>query len=97
MLARRGSGGIQLAAQAVARLGSAVVLEEQGPRSTISILARDEHGPLQGEIERFHAALASLAEIVAVIALGLTVGLHSLPDGAAWGIGLTLEGHHAPG
>ena len=54
------------------------------------ILAGDARAPYKGEIERFHAALASLAEIVAFIALGLTVGLHTLPDGGAWGIGLTL-------
>jgi potassium/hydrogen antiporter len=46
--------------------------------------------PTKGDVERFHAALASLAEIVAFIALGLTVGLHTLPDASAWAIGLTL-------
>jgi cell volume regulation protein A len=54
------------------------------------ILAGDARAPYKGEIERFHAALASLAEIVAFITLGLTVGLHTLPDSGAWGIGLTL-------
>jgi cell volume regulation protein A len=54
------------------------------------ILAGDARAPYKGEIERFHAALASLAEIVAFIVLGLTVGLHTLPDRGAWGIGLTL-------
>jgi cell volume regulation protein A len=54
------------------------------------ILVGDVRAPYKGEIERFHAALASLAEIVAFIVLGLTVGLHTLPDGGAWVIGLTL-------
>jgi potassium/hydrogen antiporter len=54
------------------------------------IIAGDARAPYKGEIERFHAALASLAEIVAFIALGLTVGLHTLPDSGAWAIGLTL-------
>jgi potassium/hydrogen antiporter len=54
------------------------------------IIAGDARAPYKGEIERFHGALASLAEIVAFIALGLTVGLHTLPDRGAWGIGLTL-------
>ena len=54
------------------------------------IVAGDARAPYKGEIERFHAALASLAEIVAFIVLGLTVGLHTLPDGGAWVIGLTL-------
>jgi potassium/hydrogen antiporter len=54
------------------------------------ILAGDARAPYKGEIERFHAALASLAEIVAFIALGLTVGLHTLPDRGAWATGLVL-------
>jgi cell volume regulation protein A len=54
------------------------------------ILVGDARAPYKGDIERFHAALASLAEIVAFIVLGLTVGLHTLPDGGAWGMGLAL-------
>ncbi len=54
------------------------------------ILAGDARAPYKGEIERFHAALASLAEIVAFIVLGLTVGLYTLPRSGAWLIGLTL-------
>jgi hypothetical protein len=54
------------------------------------ILAGDARAPYKREIERFHAALASLAEIVAFIALGLTIGLHTLPNRGAWGIGLVL-------
>jgi cell volume regulation protein A len=54
------------------------------------IVVGDARAPYKGDVERFHAALASLAEIVAFIALGLTVGLHTLPDGGAWVIGLTL-------
>ena len=34
--------------------------------------------------------MASLAEIAAFLVLGLTVGLHTLPDSGALGIGLTL-------
>jgi cell volume regulation protein A len=54
------------------------------------ILVGDVRAPYKGEIERFHGALASLAEIVAFLVLGLTVGLHTLPDRAALGISLTL-------
>src|SRR5512133_572889 len=54
------------------------------------ILVGDVRAPYKGEIERFHAALASLAEIVAFLVLGLTVGLHTLPDSGALGIGLML-------
>jgi potassium/hydrogen antiporter len=54
------------------------------------IVAGDARAPYKGKIEWFHAALASLAEIVAFIALGLTVGLHTVPDAGAWAIGLAL-------
>ena len=39
--------------------------------------------PYKGEIERFHTSLASLAEIVVFVGLGLTVNLGSL-DAGAW-------------
>jgi potassium/hydrogen antiporter len=54
------------------------------------ILIGDERAPYKGEIARFHSSLASLAEIVAFIMLGLTVRLRDLPIGHAWGIGLAL-------
>ncbi|HEY6794655.1 MAG TPA: potassium/proton antiporter [Kineosporiaceae bacterium] len=54
------------------------------------ILVGDERAPYKREIERFHAALASLGEIVAFTVLGLTVTVHSLTRGNALGIGLAL-------
>ena len=54
------------------------------------ILIGDERAPYKREIVRFHSSLASLAEIVAFIMLGLTVRLHDLPVGHAWSIGLAL-------
>jgi potassium/hydrogen antiporter len=54
------------------------------------ILLGDENAPYKREIERFHSALASLAEIVAFIALGLTVDLHELSAANAWVPGLVL-------
>jgi cell volume regulation protein A len=54
------------------------------------IVIGDERAPYKGEIRRFHSSLASLAEIVAFILLGLTVRLRDLPDGHAWAIGLVL-------
>jgi potassium/hydrogen antiporter len=54
------------------------------------ILIGDERAPYKREIERFHSALASLAEIVAFVVLGLSVQLRSLPDGDAWLVGLVL-------
>jgi potassium/hydrogen antiporter len=54
------------------------------------ILVGDVRAPYKREIERFHAALASLGEIVAFTVLGLTVSLRSLPHGNAMGDGLVL-------
>jgi len=54
------------------------------------ILLGDARAPYKGEVERFHGALASLAEIVAFLVLGLTVGLHTLPHAGGLWIGLGL-------
>jgi cell volume regulation protein A len=50
----------------------------------------DGRAPFKGEIERFHTALASLAEIVAFIALGLTVDLSVIARTDVWVPGLIL-------
>ena len=54
------------------------------------ILIGDERAPYKREIEGFHSSLASLAEVVAFVMLGLTVRLGDLPDGRAWLIGLVI-------
>jgi cell volume regulation protein A len=54
------------------------------------IVIGDEPAPYHREIERFHAALASLAEIVAFIVLGLTVNLDVLARADVWIPGLIL-------
>jgi potassium/hydrogen antiporter len=54
------------------------------------ILIGDQRAPYKREIERFHAALASQAEIVAFVLLGLTVHLADLTSQDAWLIGLLL-------
>jgi cell volume regulation protein A len=54
------------------------------------ILIGDEPAPYKREIRRFHSSLASLAEVVAFVMLGLTVKLSSLGDANAWAIGLGL-------
>jgi potassium/hydrogen antiporter len=54
------------------------------------ILLGDIRAPYKAEIERFHSALASLAEIVAFTVLGLTVSVSGLAHGSAWLIGLGL-------
>jgi cell volume regulation protein A len=83
---------LRVLASALAIYGAATVAHGSGFLAVFiaGILVGDARAPYKGEIERFHAALASLAEIVAFIVLGLTVGLHTLPDGGAWVIGLTL-------
>lgn len=54
------------------------------------IMLGDAKIPFRGDVQRVHAALASLGEIVAFVVLGLTVHLVTLPDGDAWLIGLVL-------
>jgi cell volume regulation protein A len=54
------------------------------------ILIGDEPAPYKREIERFHSSLASLAEIVAFVMLGLTMRLSELASVSAWVDGLAL-------
>jgi cell volume regulation protein A len=50
----------------------------------------DTAAPFKREIERFHSSLASLAEIIAFVVLGLTVSLSDLVTSRAWLLGLVL-------
>jgi cell volume regulation protein A len=54
------------------------------------ILIGDARAPYKREIERFHSALASLGEIIAFVALGLTVDLHALTHLNVWLPGVVL-------
>src|SRR5215467_1367848 len=54
------------------------------------ILIGDEPAPYKREIERFHTSLASLAEIVAFVMLGLTLRLSALGHAHAWAEGLAI-------
>jgi cell volume regulation protein A len=54
------------------------------------IVLGDERAPFKREVERFHSALASLAEIVAFVVLGLTVNLADLTQTSVWVPGLML-------
>ena len=54
------------------------------------ILIGDEPAPYKREIERFHTSLASLAEIVAFVMLGLTLRLSALGHANAWAEGLAI-------
>ncbi len=54
------------------------------------IVIGDEEAPFKREVERFHGALASLGEIVAFLALGLTVDLAVIFHPDVWIPGLIL-------
>ncbi|HEX6662376.1 MAG TPA: cation:proton antiporter [Gaiellaceae bacterium] len=56
------------------------------------ILVGDADIPAKRSIERFHTSLASLAEIVVFVALGLTVDLAALGHNHRWLDGLVLAG-----
>jgi cell volume regulation protein A len=54
------------------------------------IMLGDERLPYKGEIERFHGSLASLAEIVVFVALGVTIHYADLGMNGRWHDGLLL-------
>ena len=54
------------------------------------VLVGASRAPYKGEIERFHTSLASLAEIVVFVALGLTIHLGSLDGRLVWLDGILL-------
>jgi cell volume regulation protein A len=83
---------LRVLAGALAIYGLATIAHGSGFLAVFiaGILLGDEHAPYKGEIAHFHSALASLAEIVAFVMLGLTVRLYALPHANAWLIGLAL-------
>jgi potassium/hydrogen antiporter len=54
------------------------------------LLVSDARAPYKAEIERFHTSLASLAEIVVFVALGLTIDITELGRENVWLDGLVL-------
>lgn len=54
------------------------------------IVLGDQRAPYKREVERFHSALASLAEIVAFAVLGLTVSLDVLAMPSVWVPGIVI-------
>lgn len=54
------------------------------------IVIGDERAPYKAEIARFHSSLASLAEVVAFVMLGLTIDLQALAPTWVWLTGLVL-------
>jgi cell volume regulation protein A len=83
---------IRVLAGALAIYGLATVAHGSGFLAVYlaGIMIGDEHAPYKGEIAHFHSSLASLAEVVAFVLLGLTIRLRDLPVGDAWLIGLAL-------
>ena len=83
---------LRVLAGALAIYGLATVAHGSGFLAVFiaGVLIGDERAPYKGEIARFHSSLASLAELVAFVMLGLTVRLYALPRGGAWLIGLVL-------
>jgi cell volume regulation protein A len=57
---------------------------------TAGIVLGDGRAPYKREVERFHSALASLAEIVAFAVLGLTISLDEVSRADVWVPGLVL-------
>jgi cell volume regulation protein A len=91
-LPNEGLYSLRVLAAVLAIFGLATVAHGSGFLAVFAagILIGDERAPYKREIQRFHSSLASLAEIVAFIMLGLTVRLRELPIGNAWSIGLAL-------
>jgi cell volume regulation protein A len=91
-LPNEGLYALRVLAAVLAIYGLATVAHGSGFLAVFvaGIAIGDERAPYKGEIQRFHSSLASLAEIVAFVLLGLTVRLRDLPAGNAWAIGLVL-------
>jgi cell volume regulation protein A len=83
---------VRALAVAAAIYGAATVAHGSGFLAVFvaGIVVGDVEAPYQRDIERFHASLASLGEIIAFTVLGLTVSLRSLVDGNALWVGLAL-------
>ena len=96
-LPREGLYSIRVLAAAGVVYGAASVLHGSGFLAVfvLGMLIGDVHAPYKTEIERFHTALASLAEIAVFVALGLTITgptdlWHDLPEGIVIALVLAL-------
>ena len=79
-------------ASALVLYGAATLLHGSGFLAVFlaGIVLGDGAAPYKREVERFHSALASLGEIVAFVALGLTVEIDTLLRFDVWLPGLAL-------
>ncbi|HEY2793866.1 MAG TPA: cation:proton antiporter [Micromonosporaceae bacterium] len=91
-LPSEGLYALRALAGAYAIYGLATVAHGSGFLAVLiaGVAVGDAGVPYRSEIRRFHASLASIAEIVAFVVLGLTVDLRSLLREDAWLIGLVL-------
>jgi potassium/hydrogen antiporter len=91
-LPSEGLYALRALASAFAVYGLATVAHGSGFLAVLiaGILVGDADVPHKREIQRFHASLASIAEIVAFVVLGLTIDIRSLGHEDAWLIGLVL-------
>jgi cell volume regulation protein A len=91
-LPNEGLYALRTIAGALAVYGLATVAHGSGFLAVLiaGILIGDEQMPYRTEVRSFSGSLASLGEIVAFIALGLTVDLTWLARDNAWLIGLVL-------
>jgi cell volume regulation protein A len=83
---------LRVLAGALAIYGAATVLHGSGFLAVFvaGIALGDARAPYKRDIERFHSSLASLAEIVAFVLLGLTVRLRDLPQHNTLYVGLAI-------
>jgi cell volume regulation protein A len=83
---------VRVLAGALGLYGLATILHGSGFLAVFvaGILLGDEPAPHKKDIVRFHAALASLGEIVAFAVLGLTISASHLADRDVWLTGLAL-------
>ena len=72
--------------------GAASVLHGSGFLAVFvtGVLISDRRAPYKAEVERFHTALASLAEIAVFVALGLTIDVTDVFEHGSWLDGLLL-------
>jgi cell volume regulation protein A len=91
-LPREGLYPLRTLAAAGVIYGAAAVAHGSGFLAVFvaGLILSDVRAPFKEEIERFHSSLASLAEIVVFVALGLTVDLGGLGHHQLWRDGLVL-------
>jgi cell volume regulation protein A len=91
-LPSEGLYALRTLAGALALYGAAAAAHGSGFLAVFvgGILVGDGAAPYKREIERFHSSLASLAEIVAFILLGLTVDLSEIARTDVWMPGLAI-------